>query len=1162
MFVEQILLKNFKSFKQNELRFDKGFNALVGPNGSGKSNVTDSLLFAFGESSLKSMRVKKTADLIFGNANVAEVTIILSDGNDAKHEVRRFVRRDGETKYLLDGKRVKKYVLEEFLSRQRLFTHNVIKQGEVQRIVEINSKDRRQLIDAVANVSEYEAKKKEALAELAQVDEKLKSAATILSEREGYISELEQEKRDAEKYLELKKELDIAKASLLCIDISTHAVEFESLVSAMSEYNAKLGEIKRKIDDYSAQLTQRNIERQKIHEEILKRSQGKQLVIQQEIDELNATVERSSAIIEEKKGFVTMEEGKLNSLKIEEVKADDEVRGYASRINEMGKDAASVEEVLKKEQAMLDKILKESDAFTSDFHKAREFLERANTDTLAYKERLSTVQAEAGKFVEIKKLKLAELDRLKGGSGLQELSTNKASLKEKLKTASRETDAIERTINELYVKEKKLNVELADVEETLLSIRTKVAAFDSRLKTLKESDQSRAVAYALSLKDKGVHGTVEELCAYNDEHALAVQACLGQRANYLVVDSTRTAAKVIEALKTNKAGRAAFIPLDKVRASTRNAEEEKLAKTKGCKGFLIDFVQFEKSHAKAFEYVFGSTLVFASLKEAESLIGKVRLVTLDGQLAEASGVMLGGSASQKLNTARDRKLLDELREKEKALQASKDSFLSQLYSARDDITAKRKEKAKAELELKAVEIELASITAREEALLQKKSDITGAISQLEREVGDCEKEIENADEERAELIRKLSDLNVKALEAKQKIDLEKDKNFGFTIREREKKVSDLKIALSNLTNQLSSLQSQRSVYEKQVALLDKQLGELNSEMNVAETAMKQHASTIKKSLTFLKEKHDEQRKLSSALKELYDKRDAIENELQRIGTEKGKLEFERDKIDREVNSRNVRKAVVETMLANLKAEFAPFGGIEIPHASALTEAIKPELVARSRELQVDLDSLGGVNLKAIELYAVKLNELQEQRRRVDQLRSEKDAVLKLIDEIEGKKIMTFMAAFNVVNQNFKSLFKQVFKGNGELFLENSENPFLGGLTIKVQFENKEVKYLELMSGGEKSLVAMMFLFAIQTYNPSSVYILDEADAALDQENSRKLAELLKKLSVDSQFLVVSHNQAVYKEADCLAGVAMTEHGSAIVEVKLNEAQPEAQPATA
>ncbi len=211
-----------------------------------------------------------------------------------------------------------------------------------------------------------------------------------------------------------------------------------------------------------------------------------------------------------------------------------------------------------------------------------------------------------------------------------------------------------------------------------------------------------------------------------------------------------------------------------------------------------------------------------------------------------------------------------------------------------------------------------------------------------------------------------------------------------------------------------------------------------------------------------------------------------------------------------------------------------------------------DLTARLKKAEEELAALGTINLKAVEEYDLRAKDFDAQKLKVQQLANEKQAVIVMINEIEGRKIATFMETFNGVNAYFQKLFTQIFRGKGSLYLENEASPFEGGLTIKVELENKTVKYLELMSGGEKSLIALLFLFAIQSYSPSTIYILDEADAALDQENSRKLADLLKQLSKGSQFLVVTHNQTVYKEAGCLIGVAMTKQGSQLVEVKLNE----------
>ena len=211
------------------------------------------------------------------------------------------------------------------------------------------------------------------------------------------------------------------------------------------------------------------------------------------------------------------------------------------------------------------------------------------------------------------------------------------------------------------------------------------------------------------------------------------------------------------------------------------------------------------------------------------------------------------------------------------------------------------------------------------------------------------------------------------------------------------------------------------------------------------------------------------------------------------------------------------------------------------------------MIVKSKELEQDIASLGPINMKALELFEEKTREFLQHKERLQQLENERKAVLVLIEEIEGRKKDTFMRSFLGVNENFQTLFKQIFDGEGTLVLENSEDPFAGGLTMQVRLENKEVKYLELMSGGEKSLLALIFIFALQGLNKSSVYILDEADAALDEENSRKLSELLKALARETQFIVVTHNETVYRNADCLVGVAMAgREGSKLVEVKLSE----------
>lgn len=1151
MHVSELHLRNFKSFKSVDILLPTGFAAIVGPNGSGKSNTIDSIAFVFGENSLKSMRVKKTSDLVGNWGSLAEVTAILKDDKSGeRHELKRMIRKAGDTKYVFDGKRVKKYVLDEFLSKHRLVTSNIIKQGEVQRIVEMNSKDRRMLVDQVANISEYEQKKKEALNELDKVDNKLKDASTILGEREGYLKELAQEKEDAEKYTELKKKLDIAKASALYIDIKSTSHEFEKLVEVMIDIQNKLNNVNNEINNIAGKLSAKNKERQEAHDQIMARSEGRQLILQREIEELTSAIERAKAIIEEKKSFIKRSEERERELKSEKIKADDEVKGVNRLIKTAEEDLKAAEKIMLEEKEKLDAILKASDKFSSEFFQARKDLEDANNEMLTCKEKLNNLQSEVSKHHEIKKLKEEELDRLKAGNFI-DYSDKLKSAELRIKEYGAKVNELDAKIAGTFSKERKLNSDISQLETSLMEAKTKVVEITTRLKTSRDADVSRAVAAVMDKKDnKKIFGSLEELCHFEDEYSLAVQVALGGRAKYLVVDTAQTASNLITELKNGRLGRASFIPLDKIKPTILNTELDKLSKVKGALGFVQDYVEFEPTFKNAFSYAFGGTILFQSLDDAKPHIGKARIVTLDGQLAEASGLMTGGSQAAQFSLAREKQALEKWEEKQTSLQSAKDSALSDLYSLRDEINLIRKEKAENEVQLKAAQIELASIQSQQNAADAQQSNLSGAVNKLKSEIRESQTFIDSSDQMRSDFIRKLSELNIKSLELKSKIDVEKEKNLGMSIKEKERRVSDLKIQFSEYQSQLNSLTSQKNTYEKAANQLAKQLADFESDLKEAHDAINNNDKTIKDSRTALHERQEEQRKISSAMKDLYDKRDAIEKDIQALANSKGKFEFERDKLDKEINSYNVKRAVSETNLTNLKTEYAAYEFIEIPDRDALTHEQKPQFIAIVKQINDDINSLGNVNLKAIELYAIRLQEFQEQQQRVTQLAQEKESVIALINEIEGKKINTFMKTFVHINDNFKTLFSHIFNGKGELFLENNENPFEGGLTIRAQLENKDIKYLELMSGGEKSLIALMFIFAIQSFNPASVYILDEADAALDQENSRKLSKLIRQLSSDSQFIVISHNQNVFREAQTLVGVAMTEKGSQLVDVKL------------
>jgi chromosome segregation protein len=1150
LFVSQIELRNFKSFPSATIKLQQGFNGIVGPNGCGKSNIIDSLLFAFGENRLKAMRVKRSVDLIFDNNKVAEVKVTLTNGSES-HEVARMVKRDGKTKYMLDGKRTKRYAIEDFLSHHSVSTTNIIKQGEVQRIVEMDSKDRRGLIDLVANVSEYEDKKKEAMGELSQVESKLRESTTLMHEREGYLRELEQEKNNAIKYKELKERLDVLKATIIYIDLKNYEASFEALINSMLDHDNKISAVVAKVKELESSITAKNAEKDEINKLIIERSHGEDAELQRAIDALSIGIETSKRTIEEKGASAKEADEKLHSRKLELTKAGDEAHGTGTQLKEIEEELAVVERLLKEKTAEYNRLLGSSNKFSEGFQKAREFVEQSTERMFGIKSQLSELQADAGKNEELARMKEKELDRIKSGEFVdygpqrKEVEGQRHGLNAKLKEA-------QATLDGLFERERKLNERVPVLEDLLLMAREKCVEITSRLRTAGEGNERSAEAVdTLRKEDKGVLGTVEELCTYSSRYAVPVQVAFGARSNFVIVDSSKTASRAITALKSRRLGRVSFIPLDKI--GTPNLikkEDRELAERPGALGFLIDLIDFDEKHKRAFEFVCGNTLLMSDMHSCEPLIGKIRMVTMEGELVESSGLMTGGTFTLRVSAAVERRQLTEWEKKRDDAKREKDGAYDALQGLREEMNDARKKKAEAELALKSCEIQLAHMAEQEKRERESKAHVAKALDEIASDIVQLRESVGKSNEERSRLVRELSDLNLKMLEAKQQVDVEKEEAFGIQLKERERAINELRMKYIEYENRLQSLRTQHSLYDKQARSLEKEVAELDAQTGVLRKAVDEADDYIKKARGELKEKTEAQKALSSRFAEMVNKREKIDSEIAKLGNEKGRLEFEREKLEHEAGNERVKKAVVENTLATLKGQMDEFASVTPMDGKGIEH--KPELVAHAKVAHAEIESLGSVNMRAVEMYETRAKDFEEQKKRVEQLFTEKEAVITVINAIEGKKVATFMESYNHINSNFKRIFAQIFKGEGTLFLENPERPFDAGLTIQVKLENKEVKYLELMSGGEKSLIALVFMFAVQSVNPSSVYILDEADAALDAENSRKLAMLLHALAEGTQFLVVTHNQNVYKEADTLIGVSAAKEGSRVVEVKLNE----------
>ncbi|MEM0475693.1 MAG: chromosome segregation protein SMC [Candidatus Norongarragalinales archaeon] len=1149
MYIKKIVLKNFKSFANATVLLEPGFVSLVGPNGSGKTNLIDSLLFAFGESSLKAMRVKRTSDLIHAANPYAEVSVFLEDAAGKTTEIRRAIRRDGKAKYWLNGKRVKKYAVDDFLAANRITLHNVIKQGEVQRIVEMNSKDRRALIDFIANVAEYEQKKTEALGELDKVEARLREARVLSAEREGYLKELEQDKRNAEKFVALDERRKRLKATLLWLELSELEKEFEAAVDLLLDSQNKAAALQKEIAARDDRIAAEHARLDEINKKIAERTSGRAEELQRRIEELTIKIKQGEVAVAARKEALAKAEARAAELRRDKRIAEDEARAADAQLKQLIDEFEAVKRVVDVEAAAVAALNKESESFSQSFKRARETLDKAQAEILECKTRLAALQAEIGKQQEVKNLKQKEFDRLRTGEGIEDYAAKRRELEAEANEERKKLAAAQGEAEKLAARESELDKRIEALNDLILAAQRRIADKEALLRTVGESSSKTAEALReLQKSVKGVHGTIAEICSYSSRHALPIAVALGNRLNYVVVDDVATAGRCIEFLKQTKAGHASFIPLRQIAAPPKI--DRALLKRAGVEGEVKDFLEYDERFERAVAFACGGTLVVENFSIGERLVGEARLVTREGELFEASGLVSGGFLTPKANPFLEARELKEWSEKRDDAEREKRDKLAALEKTRGELREARRRAAESELKLKTLELQVQHVNRAEEEALRKKTDLRAALKVLEKEINACDDAIARAEEERASIVRRISELNIVVVEAKQLMDVEKEERFGSSIKEREHKLAELRIELSRKEADAKAMRSRKEVYDRALEKASNELAAVEEEERALREALAAASDEIRVARAELEEKTREQKQIASALEDLFAARDEIDEEIREIGDEKGRLQFALEKISRSENEARVRKGIVETRLGDLKADFEPFR--EIPLLEGKNSGDKPELAAQLKITEEQIAALGTINLKAIEDYARRAGELAEQKQRIEQLANERQAVLSIIAEVESKKKETFMTAFHAVNENFKRLFKHVFAGEGSLVLENPEAPFEGGLTIKAQLESKQIKYLELMSGGEKSFVALLFLFALQACNPSSVYVLDEADAALDQCNSVKLAELLKKLSRTTQFIVVTHNENVYKAAQALVGVSMGRGGSQIVEVKLTE----------
>lgn len=1174
-YLQQIAIQGFKSFSSRKITIDlsKGFTAIVGENGCGKSNILDAVCFVLGRLSSKSLRAENFASLLFnGGANnsPAKLTrVSLLFNNVDRHfpidsdeiTISREVDETGISAYRIGGKRVTRTEMIDTIAVAGLHPegHNIVMQNELANVITMTPTEIRQIVEGVAGISVFDEKKQQIESELVKVDQNLHMVQLRTEEIRLEYSRLEKDRKDALRWREITDKLtqlerDLVFAELARIEERLNAMkeEFETYSSNIKELEKQRKEAKdRKLElEQNALADEKHIkdldQKQRKNEleetrarEILNSLQHTSNKLTQENALLSASVNHlSSKELEEQTSYSELNE-EIKTLKSDEVELKAQIVPIRTRLSELSKDTVSPDaEYL----SLREKILE----LTQVIETKKSELGETSALIQVTEKSVSDLKTQIEKSYAL--LPEQEYARDEAQAECQNLETQLKNLESEVAELSGQKTAFQKSMQEKFDKQEELNNLIQNSKEELLEVQT-------RLKTIREFKKygltrkaatEATLKFAKENKIPGVYGTLGSLGKTSTKHATALEVAGGGRLDFIVVDTEETATKCIEHLKKSRIGRATFIPLDTIKTNPYTYKGDQ----KGVVGNAIDLLTFDEKYRPAFDYVFGRTLIVKDLKVARNIKAPgVRKITIDGDVVEPNRTLTGGfyKGLSSLSLEEETRI-PELQKKLKELRALQTKVAAEYKEWVDknselDSQVSQKQQQLEELKIKVNKTnELA--TVQEEALI----DFKESISQLRESLKDkqeTQQTLTNKFQKEEAVIDEL-------------INNRKELQDHLSLLER-----------SSLDPNLTGLRKQLDDYESQLQQTQLKLTEKNSEARYSQSEIKRLSTESSNAKAELKQKEKElattteqiqqhQSKigaLEAEINKLNEQISTIEERIQESEKESQQLETSIDELFDKINEEQLNKSKIEGRIEHWQerydAQMEKTQGLEPPLLP-----LEPGQVHSFRrqisELQQEREQLGLINQKAVERFEEIRHAYDEILEKETRIREEREAILDAMRKAEEEKFRVFMAAFNSISQNFTDVYQQLTQGEGQLELENPENPFLGGIRMKIRPAGKRVQYLDALSGGEKALTALTFMFALQLHQPAPFYFLDEIDEALDPNNADRVARLIANLSENSQFFVISHNEITIRLANTILGVALVDGVSQVFSVQFEE----------
>ena len=1173
MYLKEIEIQGFKSFAdKTKVVFDQGVTAVVGPNGSGKSNITESLRWALGESSVKSLRGGKMPDVIFAGTesrkplNYASVVVTLDneDGfiKDAGQviKVERHIYRSGDSEYRIDGKKVRlrdihDLFLDTGLGRD---SFSIISQGKVEEIFNSKPEERRAIFEEAAGVLKYKTRRKETESKLQQTQDNLDRLEDIIYELDNQIKPLAKQAENARKFLDLDGQRKAIYLDVLVAQIKENKAELELTEEELTQVQELLTSYYQKREELEEENQSLKKKRQDLQAQMSK-DQGSLMDLTNLISDLERKLALSKLEFEQVALNQQEAQARLTAL-------EDKRKTLSKEKAEKEENLEQLEENLTENNKELNHLEAELLAFSDDPDQMIELL-RERFVALLQEEadvsnQLTRIENELENSRQLSQKQADQLEKLKKqlATAKEKASQQQAELetaKEQVKKLLADYQASAKKQEEQKVSYQAQQSQLFDRLDSLKNKQARAQSLENILRN--HSNFYAGVKSVLQEKDRlgGIIGAVSEHLTFDVHYQTALEIALGASSQHIIVEDENAATKAIEFLKRNRAGRATFLPLTTIKARTISSQnQDAIAAIPGFMGMADELVSFDKRLEAIFKNLLATTAIFDTVEHARAAARQVRyqvrMVTLDGTELRTGGSYAGGANRQNNSIF----IKPELEQLQKEIAEEEDS----LRSEEESLKILQDEMAVLTERLEAIKSQGEQARIHEQGLYLAYQQTNQQVEELETlwklqeeelnrlTEGDWQADQEKCQERLATIASEKQNLEA---------EIEEIKSNKNAIQERYQNLQE-QVAQARLVK--SELQAQKRYEVTDIERLGKELDNLNLEQEEIQRLLQEKVDNLEKVDTDLLTQQAEEAKtqktnLQQGLIRKQFELDDIEGQLDDIASHLDQARQQNEEWIRKQTRAEAKKEKVSERLRYLQAQLTD--QYQISYTEALEKAHELENLNLAEQEVKDLEktirSLGPVNLDAIDQYEEVHNRLEFLNSQRDDILSAKNLLLETITEMNDEVKERFKSTFEAIRESFKVTFRQMF-GGGQADLILTEGDLLtAGVEISVQPPGKKIQSLNLMSGGEKALSALALLFSIIRVKTIPFVILDEVEAALDEANVKRFGDYLNRFDKDSQFIVVTHRKGTMAAADSIYGVTMQESGvSKIVSVKLKD----------